>query len=52
MKATAAIFSVLALSFAAAVGDAQETMKGEVVTLDEASEKIGIRLNGTSGPAI
>ena len=40
--------AIVALSFANAVC-AQETLKGEVATVDEASGKIGIKLSGTVG---
>jgi len=40
--------AIFALSFASAIY-AQETLKGEVATVDEASGKIGIKLSGTVG---
>jgi len=39
---------IVALSIASAPY-AQETLKGEVVTVDKASKKIGIKLSGTVG---
>jgi Cu/Ag efflux protein CusF len=39
---------LIALSFASATF-AQETLKGEVATVDEASGKIGIKMSGTVG---
>ena len=39
---------IVALSIASAAY-AQETLKGEVVTVDKASKKIGIKLGGTVG---
>jgi Cu/Ag efflux protein CusF len=42
------VLATIAFSFASAV-DAQETLKGEIATVDEASGKIGIRLIGTVG---
>ena len=50
MRMTGTILSAaLALGFAVPVANAQETMKGEVASVDEASGKIGIKLNGTVG---
>ena len=40
--------AIFAFSFASAIY-AQETLKGEVTTVDEASGKIGIKLSGTVG---
>jgi len=40
--------AIFTLSFASAVF-AQDTLKGVVATVDEASGKIGIKLNGTVG---
>ena len=40
--------AIFAFSFASAIY-AQETLKGEVATVDEASGKIGIKLSGTVG---
>jgi len=40
--------AILAFSFASSVY-AQNILKGEVATVDEASGKIGIKLNGTVG---
>jgi hypothetical protein len=40
--------AIIAMSFASVVY-AQETLKGEVATFDEASGKIGIKLSGTVG---
>lgn len=40
--------AIIAMSFASVVY-AQETLKGEVATVDEASGKIGIKLSGTVG---
>jgi Cu/Ag efflux protein CusF len=40
--------AIVALSFASAVR-AQETLKGEVAIVDEASGKIGVKLSGTVG---
>ena len=42
------VVTVIALGLASAAY-AQEAMKGEVATVDEASGKIGIKLNGTVG---
>jgi Cu/Ag efflux protein CusF len=42
------ILAAIVLALASAVY-AQETLKGEVATVDEASGKIGIRLSGTVG---
>jgi Cu/Ag efflux protein CusF len=42
------VLAILALSLAA-VAYAQETMKGEISTVDEAAGKIGIKLSGTVG---
>ena len=42
------ISAAIVLALASAVY-AQETLKGEVATVDEASGKIGIRLSGTVG---
>jgi Cu/Ag efflux protein CusF len=42
------VFALLALSLASAAF-AQETLRGEVATVDEASGKIGIKLSGTVG---
>ena len=39
---------IVALSIASAAY-AQETLKGEIVTVDKASKKIGIKLSGTVG---
>jgi Cu(I)/Ag(I) efflux system periplasmic protein CusF len=39
---------IVALSFASAAY-AQEVLKGEVVTVDKASRKVGIKLSGTVG---
>ncbi|MGB8093938.1 MAG: hypothetical protein WCF62_25035, partial [Pseudolabrys sp.] len=41
---------IVALSIASAAS-AQEALKGEVVTVDKASKKIGIKLSGTVGQA-
>jgi Cu/Ag efflux protein CusF len=43
-----AVTMTVALSIASAAY-AQEALKGEVVTVDEASKKIGIKLSGTVG---
>ena len=43
------VLAVAAFSLTAAVAVAQETMKGEVASVDEASGKIGIKLSGTVG---
>ena len=43
-----AVSVIVALSIASAAY-AQETLKGEVVTVDKASKKIGIKLSGTVG---
>lgn len=43
-----AVSTLIALSLASAAF-AQETLKGEVATIDEASGKIGIRMTGTVG---
>jgi Cu(I)/Ag(I) efflux system protein CusF len=40
--------AIVALSFASAAY-AQEVLKGEVVTVDKASRKVGIKLSGTVG---
>jgi len=40
--------AIFAFSFASTIY-AQETLKGEVATVDEASGKIGIKLSGTVG---
>jgi len=40
--------AIFAFSFVSAVY-AQDTLKGEVATIDEASGKIGIKLSGTVG---
>jgi Cu/Ag efflux protein CusF len=40
--------AIVALSFASTVC-AQETLRGEVATVDEASGKIGVKLSGTVG---
>jgi Cu/Ag efflux protein CusF len=42
------VWATIALSFASTVG-AQENLKGEIVTVDEASGKIGVKLTGTVG---
>jgi Cu/Ag efflux protein CusF len=42
------VLATIALSFASAIG-AQENLKGEIVTVDEASGKIGVKLTGTVG---
>lgn len=42
------VLAILALSLAA-VAYAQETMRGEISTVDEAAGKIGIKLSGTVG---
>jgi Cu/Ag efflux protein CusF len=42
------VLATIALSFASAVG-AQENLKGEIVTVDEASGKIAVKLTGTVG---
>ena len=42
------ILAAIVLALASAVY-AQETLKGEVATVDEASGKIGVRLSGTVG---
>ena len=42
------VSGIVALSIASAAY-AQETLKGEVVTVDKASNKIGIKLSGTVG---
>ena len=42
------VLATIALGFASAVG-AQENLKGEIVTVDEASGKIGVKLTGTVG---
>ena len=42
------ILAAIVLALASAVY-AQETLKGEIATVDEASGKIGIRLSGTVG---
>jgi Cu/Ag efflux protein CusF len=42
------VLATIALGFASAVG-AQENVKGEIVTVDEASGKIGVKLTGTVG---
>jgi Cu/Ag efflux protein CusF len=42
------VAAMVALSLAGAAF-AQETLKGEIVTVDEASGKISIKLNGTVG---
>ena len=42
------VSAIFAFSFGSAVY-AQETLKGEVATVDEASGKIGIKLSGTVG---
>ena len=50
MSSPARIFmsAIFVFSLASTVG-AQETLKGEVATVDEASGKIGIKLSGTVG---
>jgi len=42
------VWATIALSFASTVG-AQENLKGEIVTVDEASGKIVVKLTGTVG---
>jgi Cu(I)/Ag(I) efflux system periplasmic protein CusF len=42
---------IVALSIASAAAYAQEAFKGEVVTVDKTSKKIGITLSGTVGPS-
>jgi Cu/Ag efflux protein CusF len=42
------VWATIALSFASTVG-AQENLKGEIVTVDEASGKIGVKLTDTVG---
>jgi Cu/Ag efflux protein CusF len=42
------VLATIALGFASAVG-AQENLKGEIVTVDEASGKIAVKLTGTVG---
>ena len=42
------LFAIVALSLASTVC-AQEALKGEVATVDEASGKIGVKLSGTVG---
>jgi Cu/Ag efflux protein CusF len=42
------VLATIAFCFASAV-HAQETVKGEIVTVDEASGRIGVKLSGTVG---
>ena len=48
MKMRLVLPTLLALSLAGAAY-AQETFKGEIASVDEASGKIGIKLSGTTG---
>jgi hypothetical protein len=49
MKITRIVVSVIVALSIASAAYAQETLKGEVVTVDKASKKIGIKLSGTVG---
>jgi Cu(I)/Ag(I) efflux system periplasmic protein CusF len=49
MRITRVTVSVIVALSIASAAFAQEALKGEVVTLDKASKKIGIKLSGTVG---
>ena len=51
MKITRIAVSVIVALSIASAAYAQEALKGEVVTVDKASKKIGIKLSGTVGPS-
>jgi Cu(I)/Ag(I) efflux system protein CusF len=51
MKITRVTMSVIVALSIASAAYAQEALKGEVVTVDKASKKIGIKLSGTVGPS-
>jgi hypothetical protein len=52
MRTTCITVSVIvALSIVSGAAYAQAAFKGEVVTVDKASKKIGIKLSGTVGPS-